>query len=48
MTKADKNKIPGKKNFNGIERLVKYVIAIASNEKSKNAPISYSFLANAL
>ena len=25
MTKADKNKIPGKKNFNGIERLVKYI-----------------------
>lgn len=48
ITNADKNKIPGKKNLRGIERLVKYVIAIATKARSKKIPISYSFLANAL
>lgn len=47
-TNAARKSNPGKKNFNGMEILVRYVIAIAIKDKSKKNPISYSFFVNAL
>jgi hypothetical protein len=47
-TNAKRRSIPGRKNFNGIDFLVRYVKRVSRMTAKRNTPMTYSFWAIAL